>query len=56
MIEQSSSVKSFLQILRNATVMMYGILLYTTVEMGVIIFNMLILINPTVQCHTLTPS
>ena len=36
--------------------MMHGNLLHATVKIGVLIFKVLILIGPTVQCHILPPS
>ena len=56
LMEQSSSVHSLLIVLRKETFMMHGNLLHATVKIGVLIFKVLILIGPTVQCHILPPS
>ena len=55
-MEQKSSVYSLILVLRKVTVFMHGNLLHATVQMGVIIFKVLIFINHKVQYHMLTPS
>ena len=54
--EQKSSVHSLLLVLRKVIVLMHGNLLHTTVQMGVLILKVFILINHTVQWHMLTHS
>ena len=51
-----SSVHSFILVLRKATILMHGILLHTTVKIGVITLKVFILISPTVQWHMLITS
>ena len=53
---KKSSVHSFLKVLRNVTVLMHINLLHATVQRGVIVFKILVLISPTFQWHMLTPS
>ena len=54
--ETKSSVHSFLLVLRKVTVLMHGNLLHATVQMGVLILKVLVLINHSVQWHTLDHS
>ena len=54
LMEQDSYVHSLLHVWRKATVLMRVILLHTTVQMGFIRFNVLILISPTVLWHMMT--
>ena len=52
--EKNYSVNSLLLVLRNVNVMMHGNLLHATVQMGVLILKVLILIKHTVQWNILT--
>ena len=54
--EQKYSFQSFFQVLRKVTVLINENLLQTTVQMGVLIFKVFLLISPTLQWHMLTPS
>ena len=54
--EQKSSVHLLLLVLRKVNVLIHGIVLHTTVQMGVIVLKVFILINHTVQWHMLTHS
>ena len=56
LMEQMSCVHLLIQLLRKVDVLMHVKLLHATIQMGVLRFKVLILISPTVQCHTLTPS
>ena len=53
---KKSSIKSLLQVLMKVTVMIYGKKFQSTVQMGVLIFKLLILISPIVQWHIMTTS
>ena len=54
--EQKSSIPSLLQVLSNMTVLMHGNILQSTVQMGVLRFKVLVLINDTFQWYMLTHS
>ena len=55
-MEQSFYVHSLLQVLSKATILMHVNLLNFTMQMVVLIFNVLVLIIPTVLWHIMTPS
>ena len=54
--EKNYSNHSFLLVLGKVTVLMYGKILHATVQMGVLILMVLVLINPTVLWHMMTHS
>ena len=53
---KKSSVYSFLLALRKVTVIMHGFDLRATAQMGAVILNLLVFINPKFQWHVLTNS
>ena len=54
--KKKPSVHSLLLVLNKATVLIHGNLIQATVQMGVLILSLLILINPTLKCHMMTHS
>ena len=54
--KKMSSIHSLLQVLRKVNVLMHINVLHTTVQMGILVFKLLIFISLTFQCHMMTPS
>ena len=54
--EQKSFIHSLFKVSGEETFLMHGNMLHGTIQMGVLRFKVLNLINPTVQWHILTPS
>ena len=55
-LPDGTKVFPLILLLRKVTVLMHGIFLHVTIQMGVLILNLLVLINHTFQWHMLTYS